>query len=150
MPGIIVGVDGSDHSRQALRWALREAVLHQVPLTVMAVRPDAVRPATMIYWGLDSYPESGPDQEHARQKVQEFADKVASEIGETVPGITVSVLMGNAAEELVKASRDADMLVVGSRGSGGFARILMGSVSSQVMHHAACPVVIIPGTHRAS
>ena len=53
---------------------------------------------------------------------------------------------GDPAEELVKASRDADLLVVGSRGSGGFARLLMGSVSSQVTHHAACPVVIIPGS----
>jgi nucleotide-binding universal stress UspA family protein len=57
----------------------------------------------------------------------------------------VSVVTGDAAEELVRASRDADMLVVGSRGSGGFARLLMGSVSSQVTHHATCPVVIIPG-----
>ena len=73
-------------------------------------------------------------------------DKVANEIGETGPEVTVSVSVGDPAEELVKASRDADMLVVGSRGSGGFARLLMGSVSSQVTHHAACPVVIIPGS----
>ena len=72
-------------------------------------------------------------------------DKVANEIGETGPEVTVSASAGDPAEELVKASRDADMLVVGSRGSGGFARLLMGSVSSQVTHHAACPVVIIPG-----
>jgi len=73
-------------------------------------------------------------------------DGVAKEIGETVPEVTVSVAEGDPAEELVKASRDADLLVVGSRGSGGFARLLMGSVSSQVTHHAACPVVIIPGS----
>ena len=66
-------------------------------------------------------------------------DRVAKEIGETVPEVTVSVTEGDPAEELVKASRDADLLVVGSRGSGGFARLLMGSVSSQVTHHAACP-----------
>ena len=77
-------------------------------------------------------------------------DKVASEIGGTVPEVTVSVATGEVAEELIKASRDADMLVVGSRGSGGFARLLMGSVSSQVTHHAACPVVVIPGTHQAA
>jgi len=56
------------------------------------------------------------------------------------------VAMGDAAEELVRASRDADLLVVGSRGSGGFAKLLVGSVSSQVTHHAACPVVIVPGS----
>jgi nucleotide-binding universal stress UspA family protein len=73
-------------------------------------------------------------------------DSVANEIGETRPDITVSATTGDMAEELVRASRDADMLVVGSRGSGGFARLLMGSVSSQVTHHAECPVVVIPGS----
>ena len=63
-----------------------------------------------------------------------------------MPEITVSVAMGDVTEELVKASRDADLLVLGSRGSGGFAKLLMGSVSSQVTHHAACPVVIVPGS----
>ena len=58
----------------------------------------------------------------------------------------MSATTGDVAEELVRASRDADMLVVGSRGSGGFARLLMGSVSSQVTHHAECPVVVIPGS----
>ncbi len=146
MPGIVVGVDGSDNSRRALRWAMREAVQHHVPLAVMTVHPEPVRPATRIYWGVHDYPESSHDPELARKAVQDFADKVASEIGETVPEVTVSVATGDVAEELVKASRDADMLVVGSRGGGGFARLLMGSVSSQVTHHAACPVVVIPAT----
>ena len=145
MPGITVGIDGSDHSRLALAWAMREAVQHHVPLTVMTVHPGPVRPATRIFWAVRDYPEDSQNLEFARKKVQEFADKVANEIGGTEPEITVSVVTGDPAEELVNASRDADMLVVGSRGSGGFARLLMGSVSSQVTHHAACPVVIIPG-----
>jgi nucleotide-binding universal stress UspA family protein len=74
--------------------------------------------------------------------VQQFVEKVASEIGEA-PEIIVSVGTGDVAEELVRASQDAEMLVVGSRGGGGFARLLMGSVSSQVVHHASCPVVVI-------
>jgi nucleotide-binding universal stress UspA family protein len=147
MPGILVGVDGSDHSRRALIWAMREAVHHHVPLTVMTVRPDSVRPATHIYWNMPTLPEGSLDPDHARVAVQEFVDKVANEIGETAPEVTVDVITGDAAEELVRASRDADMLVVGSRGSGVFAKLLMGSVSSKVMHHAACPVVVIPGTH---
>jgi nucleotide-binding universal stress UspA family protein len=146
MSGIIVGVDGSDHSRLALAWAMREAVQHHVPLTVMTVRPAPVRPATRIFWAVPDLPDNSHDPELARKALQEFVDKVANEIGETGPGVTVSVSAGDPAEELVKASRDADMLVVGSRGSGGFARLLMGSVSSQVTHHAACPVVIIPGS----
>lgn len=146
MPGIIVGVDGSDHSRHALGWALREAAQHHVPLTVMTVHPAPVRPATGIFWGVHAYSENSSNPELARMAVQEFVDKVTGETDETVPAVTLSMTTGDAAEELVKASRDADMLVVGSRGSGGFARLLMGSVSSQVTHHATCPVVVIPGT----
>ncbi len=146
MPGIVVGVDGSDHSRLALGWAMREAAHHHLPLTVMTVRPDPVRPATGIYWGVHEAPESSLNPELARNAVQKIVDEVASEIGATVPDVTVSVARGDVAEELVNASRDADMLVVGSRGSGGFARLLMGSVSSQVTHHASCPVVVIPRT----
>src|SRR6266513_5250173 len=134
MAGIIVGVDGSDPSRRALGWAMREAVKHRLPLTVMSIHPTPARPATSIYWGVHSYPENSFDPELARMAVQQFADKVVGEIGEA-PEITVSVGTGDAAEELVKASRDADMLVVGSRGGGGFARLLMGSASSHVVHH---------------
>ena len=146
MPGIIVGVDGSDHSRLALAWAMREAVQHHVPLTVISVHPAPVRPATQIFWPVpDDLPDRSYDPEFARKALQGLVDQVAREIAETAPEITVSVALGDAAEELVNASRDADMLAVGSRGSGGFTRLLMGSVSSQVTHHAACPVVIIPG-----
>jgi nucleotide-binding universal stress UspA family protein len=148
MPGIIVGVDGSDNSRRALGWAMREAVQHQQPLEVMTVNPDPVRPATGIYWGV--HPENTFKPELAQKALQEFVDNVASEIGGTVPEITVSVTKGEVAEELIKASRGADILVVGSRGGGGFARLLLGSTSSQVTHHAACPVVVIPGTHQAA
>ena len=144
MPGIIVGVDESDHSRHALRWAMHEAVLRQVPLTVMTVRPGQARPATMAFWGLHTYSGDSHDQDLMRTAVQKVVDKVAGEIGGTRPEVTVSVAGGNPAEELVNASRDADMLVVGSRGSGGFGRLIMGSVCSQVAHHAVCPVAIIP------
>ena len=147
MPGIIVGVDGSDNSRRALGWAMHEAVQRHLPLTVMTVQPDPVRPVTGIYWGVHS--RRTASNRNSRQKaLQEFVDKVASEIGGTVPEITVSAATGEIAEELIKASRDADMLVVGSRGSGGFGRLLLGSTSSQVTHHAACPVVVVPGTHQ--
>jgi nucleotide-binding universal stress UspA family protein len=145
MYGILVGVDGSDHSRRALAWAMHEAAQRHVPLTVMTVRPEEVRPATGIYWGAHRTSEESFDPDRARMALQEYVDKVANETGEKVPEITVSVTTGDVAEELVRASRDADMLVVGSRGSGGFARLLMGSVSTKVTHHAASPVVVIPG-----
>ena len=150
MPGIAVGVDGSDHSLRALRWAMRQAAQQRVPLTVLAVRPPPVRPATGIFWGLHTYPEDSHDPEVTRKPIQEMVDKIANEIGETAPEVTVNVVTGDAAEQLIKASRDADMVVVGSRGSGGFAALRMGSVSSKVAHHADCPVVVIRGSHEAS
>ena len=144
MPGIVVGVDGSDHSRHALAWAMREAELRDLPLCVMTVHPPPARPATEIYWGIPSFPENSFNPERVQAATQQFVDQVAHEVGGTLPKVTVSVVTGDASEELVNASYDADLLVVGTRGSGGFARLLMGSVSSQVTHHAACPVVVIP------
>ncbi len=146
MPGIVVGVDGSDNSRRALDWAMREAVQRRLPLTVMTIQPDPVRPATGIYWGVRG--ESNFKPELAEKALQKFADDVASQIGGTVPEIIVTATTGEVAEELIRASHDADLLVVGSRGSGGFTRLMLGSTSSQVTHHAACPVVVVPGTHQ--
>jgi nucleotide-binding universal stress UspA family protein len=89
--------------------------------------------------------EDKHDPDTALASVQTWVDKVVDETGETAADVRVDVVTGDPAEELVKASRDADLLVVGSRGSGGFARLLMGSVSSKVTHHAACPTVVVPG-----
>ena len=146
MSGILVGVDGSDHSRRALSWAMREAAHHHVPLTVMTVRPAPVRPATQIYWNIPDLPDKSFDPETARTALQQMVDEVAKDLGEAPPEVIVSVTTGDPAEELVRASLDADMLVVGSRGSGVFAKLLIGSVSSKVTHHAASPVVVIPAT----
>jgi len=143
MSGIFVGVDGSDHSRLALAWAVREAARQAMPLTVISVRPTPVRPATDIYWAVPDLPVDTRGEEAELQALREFVNKVADETGETLPDITVVMEKGDPAEELIKASRDADLLVVGSRGSGGFARLMLGSVSSKVVHHAACPVVVV-------
>ena len=144
MSGILVGVDGSDHSRRALSWAMREAAHHHVPLKVMTVRPAPVRPATQIYWNVPDLPDRSFDPENTRMALQKMADEVAENLGEAPPEVIVTVTTGDPAEELVRASQDADMLVVGSRGSGAFAKLLLGSVSSKVTHHAASPVVVIP------
>jgi len=150
MSGIFVGVDGSDHSRLALGWALREAARHQMPLTVISVHPKPARPATDIYWAVPDLPTDPRDEEVERGALRQFVDKVASETGETVPGISLVVATGDPAEELINASRDADLLVVGSRGNGVFARLLIGSVSSKVTHHAAVPVVVVPDAQAGS
>jgi nucleotide-binding universal stress UspA family protein len=129
---------------------MRQAALRHVPLTVLTVRPSPVRPATGIYWGVHDYPEDSHNPEVARKAIEEIVDQARNEIGETPPQAAVSVVTGDPAEELINASHDADLVVVGSRGSGGFASLLMGSVSSKVTHHAACPVVVIRGDGQAS
>ena len=98
MPGIVVGVDGSDHSRRALIWAMRQAAGHHAPLTVLTVRPDPVRPATGIYWGTHAYPEDSHNPDVARKAIGEFAEQARNEIGETAPQVTVNVVTGDPAE----------------------------------------------------
>ncbi len=147
MPGILVGVDGSENSRRALGWAVREAAQHHLPLTVLTVRPPTPRPATHIYWNIPVREEDSQEHEGERKAVQDYVALVAQEAGDAIPEITVEVVAGDAAQELIRASHDADLLVVGRRGGGGFAKLMMGSVSSKVTHHAACPTVVIPGRH---
>jgi nucleotide-binding universal stress UspA family protein len=129
---------------------MRQAAQQQVPLTALTVRPAPVRPATGIYWGLRAYPEDNHNPEVARKAIEQIVEQARNEIGETRAQVTVNVVTGDPAEELITASRDADLVVVGSRGSGGFASLLMGSVSSKVTHHAACPVVVIRERGQAS
>jgi nucleotide-binding universal stress UspA family protein len=72
--------------------------------------------------------------------------KAAAHLGESKPAsVRIHAVNGFPAQELIEVSRDADLLVVGSRGVGGFARLLLGSISDHVMHHAHCPVVVVPG-----
>ena len=122
---------------------MREAAVRRVPLTVITVHEISVG-----YWGSGVvYPEDHAVAEHVRRTVQLEVEKVLSELGESRPGsVTVQVVSGTPAHELLSTAKakDADMIVVGSRGAGGFTRLLMGSVSTQVSHHAHCPVVVIP------
>jgi nucleotide-binding universal stress UspA family protein len=74
-----------------------------------------------------------------------MVDKATARDGQA---ITVRAVSGVPADELINAAEDADLLVVGARGSGGFARLVMGSVSTQVAQHAHCPVTVVPGVHK--
>jgi nucleotide-binding universal stress UspA family protein len=142
MPGITVGVDGSDNSLRALEWAMKEAGLRHAALTVLTVNPVAVS-----YWTENPIilPEDKAEEEKIRKAAEEAVAKAASQSGESPPpSVTVRAISGIPAEELIKASGDAELLAVGARGGGGFARLLLGSVSSQIVQHAACPVTVVP------
>ena len=142
MPGIVVGVDGSGYSEHALEWAVRQAALQHAHLTVLTVNPVATEPWTGNPMTLQ------PDQEKqaaAARAAEEAVQKVVSRLGDSRPAdVSVAAVSGQAAPALIAASQDADLLVVGSRGAGGFASLLLGSVSIQVVQHSACPVVVIP------
>ena len=140
MSGIIVGVDGSAHSRKALEYAAKEAVAHHTSLTVLTVH-QAVRD---VYGSPSHYPDDADQTEKARQAAQEETDQVLAGIAEKPESVTVKAVHGLPSDELVKAAEGAEMLVMGSRGAGGFARLILGSVATQVAHHANCPVLIIP------
>jgi nucleotide-binding universal stress UspA family protein len=142
MPGIIVGIDGSAHSRQALEWAVNEASVRHVPLTVLTVNQ-----AVAGYWTSSvAYRRGLHRTKQAREAAQVEADTVLKQVGNAswLPPVMVRAVTGLPAEELLNAAAGADMIVVGSHGAGGFKQLLMGSVSSQVTHHAHCPVVVIP------
>jgi nucleotide-binding universal stress UspA family protein len=144
MSGIVVGIDGSAHSRWALEWAMKEAAIRRTTLTVITVHEISVG-----YWGSGlTYPEDHAVAEHARQSAQTEVDKVLADLGEPRPeSVTVQSVSGTPAEAILEAAKDADMIVVGSRGAGGFTYLLMGSVSTRVAHRAHCPVVVIPAEH---
>ena len=141
MPGIIVGIDGSVHSRRALEWAISEAAIRRMPLTVLTVQQ-----AIAGYWGPVIYPQEPDFAEQAAKVAQEETDDILEKLGagSRPPSVSVRAVVGLPADEILIAAQDADMIVVGSRGAGGFKKLLMGSVSSQVTHHAHCPVVVIP------
>ncbi len=137
MSGIVVGVDGSAHSMKSLDWALDEAALRKTSVTVLAVAP-----AAASIWGIAG--QFAPSLE-TQQKVKASAEEIVKEASDRHghQQVTVLTVSGVPADEIIKASENADLVVVGARGAGGFVRLSMGSVSSAVAHHAHCPVVIV-------
>jgi len=134
---IVVGVDGSDPSKAALAWAIRQGTL--TGATVEAV----------IAWELPvNYGTPAPlmpprtDVEEAAREVIALAVADVSSPDQQVT-IRCKVVEGNAPRVLLDASAEADLLVVGSRGHGGFVEALLGSVGQHCVHHATCPVVVI-------
>jgi nucleotide-binding universal stress UspA family protein len=142
MAGITVGFDGSHGAQLALEWAMREAVARHVPLTVLAVHPVARS-------GWTGNPIILPvDQQavaEARRVAEDAIAKATAEVGDFGAAVVrVRAVSGFPGAELINASEQADLVVVGSRGTSMMKRLLLGSVSSEVTHHAHCPVVLVP------
>jgi nucleotide-binding universal stress UspA family protein len=137
---VVVGVDGSETSLLAVRWATREAEIREDALRLVSAWD---MPTFGFSFGAAAYSE---DLLKALQKTAEDnlaqALDVVREITNVVE-VSIEAVEGNAASILLEESREADLLVVGSRGLGGFRDLLLGSVSEQCANHAACPVVIV-------
>ncbi len=145
MSGILVGLDGSGHSQRALELAMKEAAIRHSPLTVLTVH-EAVRG---YYSGMAIYADDPARTEDIRVAAQAETDKVLAGLqGPHPESVTVKAVHGFVVEELINAGKDADMLVLGSRGAGGFSRLMMGSVAGQVAQHAFCPVLLVPPEDR--
>jgi nucleotide-binding universal stress UspA family protein len=135
---IVVGVDGSAGSRRALEWALQEG----------RIRSAGVR--VLIAWTYLDQPTGDFDARYGESDVRALLDQVLDEVGSDRTDVELErvVVCDLPARALLDAARGADLLVVGSRGVGGFKGLLLGSVSQQVVQHAPCPVVVVPGDER--
>jgi nucleotide-binding universal stress UspA family protein len=140
MGGVVVGVDGSEGSRKALVWAIEEGKLRGSEVRACYVLD---RRYVEPEWASLMSP---PIDELRKEAAGRLAEIVAEAGGDQ--GVRQEVLVPEgqgSAKTLLDAAGDADLLVVGSRGHGGFQGLLLGSVSQQVLHHAPCPVVVVPG-----
>jgi len=126
---VVVGVDGSANAARALHWALDEAYAHGCK--VVLVHGVELGTAAASPYG------SGVVLEQLEEAGREVLDPSETRLE-----------VGSAAHALIEASRGAELLVVGSRGHGGFTGLLLGSVSSACVHHAHCPVVVVRPSDR--
>lgn len=142
MPGIVVGLDGSPNSQRALDWALSHAGALNTSLTAIAVHQVA-----KSYWGHDPVVGAGDvtQVEQLQRSAEEMTHRSLSQLTGAKPAsVQVRAVNGFVVEQLVDASRDADELVLGSRSTSGLERLVMGSVSHEIVQHSKCPVVIVP------
>lgn len=133
---IVVGVDGSAGSARALAWALREA----------RDRQSGVRVVTAWAWGGSGAPASpGPAlARQARQNQESLVRTVVARFPGALPQLSAELVQGDAASALIERSRDGELLVLGSRGLGGTADVVVGSVADACLRHGSCPVVVVP------
>lgn len=138
---IVVGVDGSPHGREALRFALAEARLRDA--RVCAVHAWGIPPLTAT--GVGMIPALSLLRDELGGAAREALETEVAALGDHASGIGLERLavQGDAAGALVERARGADLLVVGSRGHGGVTGTMLGSVSRACLHHAPCPVAVV-------
>jgi nucleotide-binding universal stress UspA family protein len=135
---IVVGVEGSKGSKKALQWAVEEARHRKATVEVVTAYLPTYVPAAPDFGYVPLDPVD------LVEEVRKMQDAVVDEVAPNPP-VTIErkLLKGRPADTLILASDGAAMLVVGSRGRGGFRGLLLGSVSQQIAQHASCPVVIV-------
>jgi nucleotide-binding universal stress UspA family protein len=138
-----VGVDGSPSSKEALKWAVRQAAL-----TGSMVEAVIAWHYPPVYGGFGWAPVSAVDPVSLDEVAMKTVTEAVTESVDPASSVrvTTKVEEGNPAHVLLVAAEGADLLVVGSRGHGGFAGALLGSVSQHCVSHSPCPIVIIRGT----
>ena len=141
MKMIVVGIDGSKHADAALALAAEEASLRGARLVIVCawdapvvMNPQYVYPTEML--------------EDLRRQAESLVQAAVARVAELQPRVPCEgkAMEGQAALVLLKEAEQAEMIVVGSRGHGGFSSLLLGSVSQQVVHHAPCPVLVVRQT----
>jgi nucleotide-binding universal stress UspA family protein len=141
-PGVVVGVDGADGSLWALDRAVAEAAAFTVPLYVIA----AVNPAPTGYTpGMVDLVQDSIERLLAgmSEVVTRGIESVLARHPEP-PRLSLHIILGNPVDAILRAAAHHHTLVVGARGNGGFARLLLGSVATALIHHASCPVLVVP------
>jgi nucleotide-binding universal stress UspA family protein len=142
VPGIVVGIDGSPTAERALEFAVWHAAALHTSLSVIAVHQVA-----KSYWGHERV--VGPGDVSVLGQLQQAAEDMTqrslNQLTDAKPAsVEVRAVNGFVVEELLNASRDADELVLGSRVTSSVSRLVMGSVSNEIVQHASCPIVIVP------
>lgn len=141
MERIVVGVDGSETSHRALEWAVAEARLHGCEVEAVHAWHDVFVGAAYPF--MAEVPDPKIYRDAGQQVLDAAVDEVAAKGGR---GVKISRVLVNDSpvHALLDVAKGADLIVIGSRGRGGFAGLLLGSVSQQIVHHAVCPVVVVP------